>query len=183
MSACICVFSLICRAYMWCWKTKTKMSGLFSLSETWRMKNGRRDKHSRQQRQLWNIGEFSATNLSFRDVLQCTVGSRGGAPLCFRRSENEGKWQQIKLAGRGVLFPRACSNEPALETDGGNWSLVGPKPPPSHLSGVFFTRGNTLAYFQTHYETGLQYCAVASFQVCLHLLSSLELSVRHKETN
>lgn len=45
-----------------------------------------------------------------------------------REGENEGKWQQMKLAGCGVLFPPAHGNEQAFGTDWGNWSPVGPEP-------------------------------------------------------
>lgn len=78
-------------------KTKTKMSGLFLLSEhdRWKIEGGR--KHSRQWRQLWNLGEPTATNLGFAGAQRCTVGSQGGALLCFRRRrggmrENGSKW-------------------------------------------------------------------------------------------
>lgn len=65
------------------------------------------------------------------------MGSQCGALLCFRERESENirKWQQMKLAGCGELFPPARSNEQALRTDGGNSSLEGPEPSP--LSGVF----------------------------------------------
>lgn len=70
----------------------------------------------------------------------------GAARCCVsggeRERESERKWQQMKLAGCGVLFPPARSNEQAFRTDWGNWSPVGPEPPLSHLSGVLTTRGN-----------------------------------------
>lgn len=102
-------------------------------------------KHSRQRRQLWNLGEPTATNLCFTGAQWCTVGSWDDA-LMFpeeREGANERKWQQMKLAGCGVLFPPAHSNEQAVGTDWGNWSPVGPEPSLSHLSGVFSTLENT----------------------------------------
>lgn len=59
-------------------------------------------KQSRQQRQLWNLGEPTATNLSFTGVQWCTVGNRGGALLCFKR--REGEWEKMAANEVGRLW-------------------------------------------------------------------------------
>lgn len=79
--------------------------------------------------------------------------------------ENERKWQQMKLAGCGVLFPPAPSNEQAFRTDWGNWSPVGPEPSLSHLSGVFTTHGNH-TYRCTHVHEDCLH-ELAYTQTCL----------------
>lgn len=79
---------------------------------------------------LWEVGVACC----------CVLGTERG---------NERKWQQMKLAGCGVLFPPACSNEQAFGTDWGNWSLVA-KPSLPHLSGVFTTQKHTHIPADTH---------------------------------
>ena len=80
-------------------KTKNQDVWFIFALRTWQMKNrGGERKHSRQRRQLWNLGEPTATNLGFTGAQWCTVGSRGGALLCFRRKG--GEWE--KMAGNEV---------------------------------------------------------------------------------
>lgn len=91
---------------------------------------GSERKHSRRRRQLWNLGEPTATNLGFTGGAVVHCGKSGWHSVVFqeereRETENKSIWQQMKLAGCGVLFPPARSNEQALRTDWGNWSPVG----------------------------------------------------------
>lgn len=130
-------------------KVKPRCLVYFSLSEHDRWKIEGEGKHSRQRRQLSNLGEQTATNLCFTGLQWCTVGRQDGTLLRFRRREraNGRKWQQMKLAGCGVLFSPACSNEQAFRTDWRNWSPVDPEPSLFHLSGAFTKCGKQL---ETH---------------------------------
>lgn len=70
-----------------------------------------------------------------RRKLRYTVGKSlwcaGSSGRCRGRAserQNERKWQQMKLASCGVLFPPVRCNEQAFGTDWGNWSPEGPGP-------------------------------------------------------
>lgn len=81
-------------------KTKTKMSGLFSLSEHDRWKIEGEGKHSRLRRQLWNLGEHTATNLGFA-VVHC--GKSGWHTVVFQE-EREREWEKMAANEVGGLW-------------------------------------------------------------------------------
>lgn len=83
-------------------KLKPRCLVYFSLSEHDRWKIEGERKHSRHRRQLWNLGEPTATNLGFTCAQWCTVGSRGGALLCFWRRGRE--WEKMAANEVGGLW-------------------------------------------------------------------------------
>lgn len=108
-------------------QAKNKTCGLFSLLERWQMRNGREKTVQAGATRLWNLDEPNATNL-------CLAGVWHGAlweVAVAQAWEGEGgrmrarKWQQMKLASCGVLFPPVRSNEQSLGTGWGNWSPEG----------------------------------------------------------
>lgn len=121
------------------------MSGVFFALRTWQMKNRGRGKNILGSGDSFETLESPLQPISASQACSGALWEVSVAHCCVsgreRESENIRKWQQMKLAGCGVLFPPARSNEQALRTDGGNWSLEGPEPSPSPspLSGVFAT--------------------------------------------
>lgn len=89
------------------------------------------------RRQLLSPGERAATNLLF--TVHCgKSGFLGG----------EGGWQQMKLAGCGVLFSPASRNEQASRAGPtGGMSPRRPEPSLFHPSAVLSMRGRRL---ETH---------------------------------
>lgn len=142
-------------------KAKNKTCGLlFSLWET-------TDEKQERERNIPGGGDSSealkkpnATNLCFTGVwhsarwdVAAIQGGRAGQGGVWgrggrRERENERKWQQMKLASCGVLFPSVHSNEQTLTTDWGNWSPEGPGS--FHLSGVLATQRDTHPFLWTH---------------------------------
>lgn len=141
------------------------MSGLFSLSEHDRWKIEGEGKHSRLRRQLWNLGEHTATNLGFAGVQWCTVGSQGGTLLCFRRRGNERmrengsewSWRAVKYCSHLL----AVMNRPSEHT-----GEIGPRWAPSLL---FFICQVCSPHVETTGNTHIPVEAPAGLKiVCMH---------------